>query len=519
MAVIQCMDKNGPTFDVHPDQLCPGFSEQGSYLFSIADLGTRFFVDDVALVPVAHDGGNAWLWKPGFYAGEVCAELVDINGKSIAIYRLGVTPQIHKLSQVSFEQMIEGIFTFDPRLLMGTECAQTQIGVEGGITNPHLQYARLRRYGATVIKALRGITEKPLTALRRERTLQGPNRVKRLDRSSMLKAMRNPAALSVLQGQANDFNANGSILFDVSTVFNDLDTPANQTLAVVLKELIRRTGQVTDALTALEAQEEKPDARSALKPRLARRIQYLQSLGHDLRRIARCEPFASLTSARVSAAGLNVISAHPIYGRAYRFGWYALRPGISGELSQEQLWISPTWEIYERWCYLKVVEVMRSRYPELIWKCVYPTRRTDCIRYTGRGENFKLSIWLQVKCSAFDQKPYKGFSSISGQRFPDIAMTLEASDLKRFLIIDAKYRTSRSGVLEGMHSAHLYRDSLRWFGRRPDCALLLVPKKGGAEKLETIEYRQEHGVGVLALGEDDDLAEVGEVLAELLGAR
>lgn len=501
---------------MYPDQLCSGFNERGCYFFSVpVDCG-QLYIDDVALAVVFHDGRRAWVWEAGFYAGEVTGELTDINGKAIALYRLGVVPQFEKLEQASFEHMVDDILKFDARLLMGTEFAQNKVGVEGDVSSLHLQYARLRRHGVQLVKAIRAVEQKPLSVLRNKRSLQTLNRVKRLDRSSLLKAARNPAALSVIARSACEEDANHSIMFDVPTTFSDLDNPANQTLYVVLKEVVRRTGRVIDALIERAGQKELIGARSALIPRLNRRIEFLQNLHNDLRRILRREPFVSLKVARVSAAGLNVISAHPDYARAYRFGWYILRAGIHGELTEERLWMSPTWEVYERWCYLKVVEGIRKRYPLLTGNFTTPTDRIDCIRFTGSALNIELNVWLQVRCPALDQSPNQGFSSISKLRVPDIAITLDVHGKKRFVILDAKYRTSRDGVLDAMQSAHIYRDSLRWFGRRPDYALLLVPKKGGVVALESKEYQLEHGVGVLGLNVTEGIEAVCDVIAEFL---
>ena len=66
-------------------------------------------------------------------------------------------------------------------------------------------------------------------------------------------------------------------------------------------------------------------------------------------------------------------------------------------------------------------------------------------------------------------------------------------------MMDAKYRVERKWVLEGMVSAHLYRDCLRWKGRKPNLSILLVPRAGGAPLLETMTYQQANGVGVAVL--------------------
>ncbi|MOA10845.1 hypothetical protein D3C78_1307520 [compost metagenome] len=65
-----------------------------------------------------------------------------------------------------------------------------------------------------------------------------------------------------------------------------------------------------------------------------------------------------------------------------------------------------------------------------------------------------------------------------------------------------------------MSSAHLYHDSLRWRGRRPDCALLLIPRVGAVPTLEDSQYRRDNAVGVVAIGDPDDAAELVRVLAE-----
>lgn len=515
MATIHCIDKDGSRFEVTPGDLSPGFSELGDYYF-VAIPEHRLYIDDVALEEEVHHGAAVWVWTPGFYAGEVVAELMNLQDKLIASYRLDVSPQINKLGHESFSRMIGEILAFDPNLLFGTEHAQTQIGIDGSLSNLHLQYSRLRRFGAQLVTALNRVTEKPLTCLRRERTQANANQVKRLDQRTIRKALRDPAALSLLHSNTAPSRAPGEVQFDISTVFNDLDNPANQALAGALIEVIRRNRQVSLAFQAeMNKKERESNTRSALAPRLGRRIEYLESLNRALRRIQRMEPFRSLKNSRLSAAGLNAVSAHPVYARAYRFAWYVLRSGLIGNDNGESLWISPTWEIYERWCYVKIVEQMRQRYPQLEWEVKYPTQRDDCIRWRGSGPGFEVTVWLQVQCSAFGETPHEGFASISGQRFPDITITLQSPKTSRFFIADAKYRVSRQGVLEGMESAHLYRDSLRWNGRRPDCVLLLVPRGGGVPGLENDDYRRTNGVGVVVMGGGDEAVAVINIWEEL----
>ena len=498
MAIIRCIDKQGSTFTVSPEALVLGFMERGTYYFEIVP-ESRLFVDDEPLEASRHEAFDAWRWEPGFYAGKVIAELVDTGGKVLATYHFDVAPDQNKLGETSFAAMLDELLAFDTRLLLGNEYAQLEVGREGRTSNPHLQYARLKRYGPTLLSAFTEVLRKPLTRLHRERTLRPAHQMRRIDRQTLRRALQDPAATALLY---NLEQANGSdevLHFDVPTVFEDLDNPANQALAVVLGETLRRSRHVIAALQKIIEGEGNTGARSALTPRLGRRIEFLEGLHSDLRRIQRKEPFCSLLQPRISAAGLNAISAHPAYARAYRHGWYVLRPGIDGSSEGERLWISPTWEIYERWCYLQVVAMMKSIYPDLQWRVLWPGSRMDVVRCEGRSTDTQVNVLLQVRCPAFDQPASNGFSSISGERYPDLIVTVESPAGSSFIVMDAKYRVERKWVLEGMVSAHLYRDCLRWKGCKPDLSILLVPRAGGAPLLETMTYQKANGVGVAVL--------------------
>jgi hypothetical protein len=498
MADIRCVDKQGSEFTVSPEALASGFMERGTYYFEIIP-ESRLFVDDEPLESSHHEAFDAWRWEPGFYAGKVIAELVDSGGKVLATYHFDVAPDQNKLGETSFAAMLDELLAFDARLLMGNEYAQLEVGREGLTSNPHLQYARLKRYGPALLAAFNEVLRKPLTRLHRERTLRPAHQLRRVDRQTLRRAWQDPAAMALLYNLERA-NASVEVLhFDVPTVFENLDNPANQALAVVLGEILRRSRHVIAALQKIIDGEGDTGARSALAPRLGRRIEFLEGLHRDLRKIQRKEPFGSLRQPQISAAGLNAISAHPAYARVYRHGWYVLRPGIDGSSEGERLWISPTWEIYERWCYLQVVAMMKSIYPDLQWCDRWPGTSLDYIRCTGRGIDTQVDVWLQVNCPAFDQPASHGFSSISGARYPDIVVTVESPAGSSFIVMDAKYRVERKWVLEGMVSAHLYRDCLRWRGRKPNLSILLVPRAGGAPLLETMTYQQANGVGVAVL--------------------
>jgi hypothetical protein len=89
--------------------------------------------------------------------------------------------------------------------------------------------------------------------------------------------------------------------------------------------------------------------------------------------------------------------------------------------------------------------------------------------------------------------------SISRERVPDLVLVVRRPGAIRFLVLDAKYRTSRSAVLDAMQSAHIYQDSLRIGGRRPDATLLIVPSISDTAWLATPEFHAEHRVGTFSM--------------------
>lgn len=241
-----------------------------------------------------------------------------------------------------------------------------------------------------------------------------------------------------------------TVRFEVSKSYEEEDNPANQAIGLVLFDLLRRCRQVVRGLQHAAATEVVCDTRSALTPRLVRRIAFTESLARKLQRLQRARPFCIVTARRLSAAGLNAISAHPAYARAYRFGWYALRSGWFGKDPDETLRISPTWEIYERWCFVTVVSQLQRQFPELVWSREYRSVGLKEIVWRGIAADVTLEACYQVRCPAIDQPAHRSFQTLSRELYPDIVVTLDSPSAKRFLVFDAKYRSARASVSCGL---------------------------------------------------------------------
>ena len=504
-------DQPSPTsWRIGADNVAVGFREGGQYRIRKTGESDRLLIDDEILET---DSGN-WVWSPGFYAGQVRAELLGLDDRVRASYLLDVSPHPGKLGRDTFQAMLDRIWDFDPSLVLGTEPAALPVGHEAAISDPWLEYARLRAYGDKFVRALSAISRQPLRELRAERAHLPLPQVRRADRQTALAALGSAQLLTAL-----GFGGAGATLtsalphFDVPVARETLDGAGNRCIAAIAHEVSRRAARLKDVLQSTMEQESEATTRTALAARWPRRREFLDRLAGRLRHCQRISPLAEVTRREISAAGLNAVSADPAYSSAYGSGWRILRHGVKGPPQAERMWMSPTWEIYERWCFVQLGKTIKEIEQGYEWSISRKHKSKATAALTGsKSGNRMIELLLQPTFPAGYRRSNAGFQSISRAREPDIVLTRTDGDAPKWYVLDAKYRTRRFNILEAMASAHIYRDALRWNERRPESAVLLVPQAGGAPWLEQTDFIGRHRVGVCALGVDSDSHGVFESL-------
>jgi hypothetical protein len=482
----------------------PGFTElQNTYIYKPVGTGWTFRIDDEPLQD-AHDAAvAAWIWKPGFYAGEVTGELEAPDGSVVARYLLEVSPDPGKVGRELFNRMLEEIWAEDPSLILGTEPAQTPSGVLDAIDDPLIGFARLRRYGHMFLRGLHAISSQPIQTLHQTRERMPLHQARRADRQTVLAALSKPSALGVLAGQERAFEhyAGNPIQLDIPRATFHLDGAANRCVTALALAVARRIARIRREMRALSEGDERSETRTALAPRWPVRERVLISLEDRLKAALKRPPFSSVSRAEVTGSGLNAVAAHPLYSRASAVAWRILRPGLAGPPSEERLWMSPTWEIYERWCFVRLRAALRALRPELEWQRIPPRSSNALGGWKGQGDRTTLELLLQPVFSAWDHSHGKARRSLSAEFRPDLILT-RSDEPAKLVVLDAKYRVQRSSILEAMRSAHIYRDALRFRDSRPELSLLLVPGSSSAPWLEEPQFQAEHGVGVAVLGPD-----------------
>jgi len=464
------------------------------------DAGWRLLIDDVALKCRNGDSG-AWLWKPRFYAGEVEAALWDSNRNCYGRWRLDVSPDGTKLGRDAFIQMLEKIYNNDATLALGTEPARQQFGALGEHQDPVVEFLRLRHCSTSIGQALTNLLQEPFHSLRPHRRLSPMHLVRRMDRRTVRVALTQPALLSTVGAilPTTDPGTTELPLVDVPDVERHLDNPPNRCLLYALRALMRRCDRLLDELEG-KAHSGSSDTKSGIEDRWPEWKAFLTTFQCKLKRANDRLPFSDVSKAEISAGGLNAVASHPLWSRFWRVSWEALRHGVAGPKPTEWLPLNPTWEIYERWCFLELSrwlqELLQDRDGE-DWQKSSPSGADRLLtRRLSNGVTVCLHLQREFPNSGGKEKE---FWSISGKRRPDIVLTWRRDDSIEFLVFDAKYLVARDSVLAAMQSAHIYNDSLRMNQARPTACVLLIPAKSQASELETQEFFDQHGSAVLPL--------------------
>ena len=486
-----------------------GFSERQDVDVATPEGTGWYFVVDDERLELNPEG--SWTWSPGFFAGTVAAEL-QRDSRVVARYVLDVSPDPSKLAIDTYGELVEQLREFDPMLLAGTEPASATIGMLGSEQDPWVEFRRLRIHGPEFITALDPVVRHPLRPFRATRQVVPLRIARRVDVYTVMAAAVN-GTIGSLMGSDGGTSVYGEPQYDVPWYEEHFDGAANRSITALLLSVARRTQELRQRLEREVERAQKSKTRTDIEKRWPARREFLDGVSRTLAAVMAHDPFRSVTRPEITAAGLNAISSHPDYARAYSSGWKTIRSGLRGVDRSEVIWLRPTWELYERWCFIRVVHLIEDRATRT------STAKTNGATRAWHGctdSGTEVSALLQPKFPAFDNASRTGFWSMSREREPDIVVTIKTADHRRFLVLDAKYRQSRFGVLESMASAHIYHDSLRWDGGCPDLALLLVPSGGGAPWLEETALMGQERIGVIVLRPDGAVEQLASLIDQLL---
>src|SRR5471030_1200480 len=467
-----------------------GLRELETCRFAVLDVArVHVFVDDVKIEP-GMDG--YYEWKPGFYAGRV-AIAVAYAPDAEAVFYAHVGTALSKLGDEEFKAMVEEIRVFRASLLLDDSSASMAFGSDTGASkvDAQVRLARLSLHAPTFLREVRTITRAPHRSLLQTNRLVSLVRVKRLHPT----ALREPRIAAVASGRGTQ-----SVPLDLLHVATPMpvptfDTPSNRALKALLTRLIAQAS----ALLILVQQERLGGSSIEQQQRRPRRERLLQSIVRDAKTLLTREPFTEVSRLETSATSLTQIAMQPAYASAYRRGTRALWLGVEGASKQDHLHVSPTWGVYESWCFVHLLAKLSVTFGASRWKPI----RSDIVSAVEsyaidwqNGDRIQVHFQATFESGQHPSSTSRGWS-LSRQRIPDIVVAVRSGDRCEFVVLDAKYRRKRPNVLEAMESAHIYHDSLRVHGKPPAFSVLLLPAESDVPFLDSDDFLAEHGVGTI----------------------
>lgn len=489
-----------------PGEPFGGFHERGSYLIQCPDPQARLYVDDAPL-PVS-ECGAFWQWSPGFYAGPVRVEL-QRTPELIVQFQFVVSPDPAKASSELFSGYLSDIASHDPTLLLGAESAAYGLSASLGAFRLWVSYRRLALYGTRYLRALQEALARPIERLKDGREQRPLSRVRRVDQKTVSELMRRPSLLSGILNGA-DLTSPVASPIDVPASNSTLDHDANRILRSQLRHVLTLSAQVEQKMRSLRGSRDLDPELAARLPRCVERVRKIRRLG---RRLLSSGSLAGVSDAPPGVAGLNAVSGHPQYGAVFVLGRRLLSQGVDSAATQEWHSLATTWQIYETWCYCVLSRVLREQYPDGRWR--EQVSPTGCDRkFQGTANKARVTLYFQLICPSLKASASTGYVSISRERRPDFVFEVDAGQGVRYICLDAKYKSSRTRLLEAMASAHIYRDAIRRDGEPPDAAYLVCPTITSVAALAEEAYLSAYRVGCLQLRDSADAqAVIARVLA------
>lgn len=466
--------------------MAAGLHEGTVYQLSCTAPSANLYIDDVLIPPTAIERHS---WTPAFFAGFVSVIAEDVTGK-VAEFGLHVSPQASKASDEQFVQMVEAIRDFDQTLLAGVASAAMALGKEGhaGLLTANIQLQRLRRYGPMFVEAVSSIVRSPHRSLTAESRMLPLARIRQVHPS----VMRDRRVVALATSSRLDGEELDTLQIRSHTSTPTFDTPANRALLALLRRVHARTRLLEGKVQRCELKGDKDE--QAL--RSTRRLAALNQLSERLRALCRMEPFSELSPyVEVTAAGLTQVAANPSYNRTYRLGCLALASGLEG-IQKDKVNVNYSWGIYETWCFLAVLQCMRSLGLTLI-PTVSALVKSDLAYSASLSKHRSIELHFQPKFPSIEPSKGKVCWSISRERYPDILLVDVNGGDVRSMVLDAKWRSGRTNLLEAMESVHIYHDALRTSGNAPSPCLLLVPGDADVPALAAKSYIESNQVGAV----------------------
>jgi hypothetical protein len=217
---------------------------------------------------------------------------------------------------------------------------------------------------------------------------------------------------------------------------------------------------------------------------------------------------------------------HPLYLAIHRVGRRLAEPGLAYALGQSVVSaLKHSYDLFELAVLYRLVAALGDALGPG-WRPVSnsalrrhphedrPSDGSNWSRTGPRDESVELVYQALFNAAASSTSP-DGFASISGQYVPDFVIIYRRKESPvSWIILDAKYRSSRKSIHDGLGDIHRYRDALRLSQHPAGAAYIIVPAlEKEAALYGTQSYRQAYGFGAISIYEKDWVSPIRDWLA------
>nr|WP_246664856.1 DUF2357 domain-containing protein [Rhodoblastus acidophilus] len=465
-------EAGGPAWQVwpNPEPVPPGnIQETGSYFFELRgspDAGTaELLVDDRTLEALRAPEPNAalWRWSPGFHAGSIEAEL-RLQGQAPRRFEFVTDPDKRKLTRDDFDTMVREILE-DSFALFSLSGFRKSVARGSGTRPPAIARLEFLRSRIDELeKVVADILRNPRRRLSAEEIILPYHAAGRATGPEILRSFRSGRVVHETGCPSRLPESLKGCLpsrIRVGRRRSSLDLPEHRQMGACLRSWAAWLGAVAEIL------DRQVSERNGRKQEAATWVRRCRILERRINSLAKAAPFAEAGEATPQLALSSVFRNDPAYRRFFAL-WQDMNLGIASVFGDFlNLPLARTFELYELWCFLRLVRAAADLYgaADLDIRDLFVSDAAGGVTIAAGavtvpvGGGWKLCFQKQYR--EFWIEP-DGRGSYSRIMAPDIVATLgpaEAAPEGRLIVLDSKYRIE-DGLNDALSSIHTYRNAL-----------------------------------------------------------
>ncbi|MFP2926419.1 DUF2357 domain-containing protein [Pyxidicoccus sp. 3LG] len=389
-----------------------------------------------------------------------------------------VIPRRDKLGEEQWLRLLSDLEQWLPALTTGLEGGLGGAVGARGASAPFLALALLPLV-SHLRTAVGQVVSSPRETLTEQHEEVRPRAVRRAQRETVRWLASHPLAASAVldsqPGMREPFvpRTRGEV---------SIDHPVNRYVRYLVREVARRFDLLAERLDVhARAQEVVSDAPVWCQ----RRAERCRHAARSLRATVSHGAFGQLVAEPPGEAAMLAVQDDPAYARVHRLGRLMLSPRFQLAQGPHGAPVRPSYELYELWTLLTLARSLQARFPQtqMTWRGLHGLESGAALGTDGVSARLELpkgtlELYFNATFRSYFARGAAPRWSLSMERRPDLAVTWAPHEgAARWMVLDAKYRVSRTALSQALTSAHLYRDSLLWpdFGGRCGSALMIVP--------------------------------------------